>query len=368
MAQAQDYGLGPHKFPRGWFVVAESRDLEAEPLALHFFGRDLALYRGESGQPVLLDAHCKHMGTHLTASKSAVITKEGKQVEGDSIRCPYHGWRYASDGTIDDIPYHDGPYPKSASIRSYPVREVMNCILAWYDEEDGKPEYEPPLIKEWKDSQWVRWELDEVEIEHHPIEMIDNMADLHHLGPAHGAPCEFFNTEIHDHIYVQRQGGFLKLYEAMLFTFTCYVGPGLLIGKDIFNETEYYHLIAFTPVEDGTVKIYHGALSKAENNPPTQADIETARQIQAGALEALSADFSIWENKKPATSIITLPKEGPFAKGRTWYSQFFEQRANIDRHKTDTNGIHCAREFPSPPEAYTRWEDGWTTPLDLVKE
>jgi len=247
------------------------------------------------------------------------------------------------------------------------VREVMNCIMAWFDEEGMEPEYEPPQIAEWDDQQWVPWILDKVEIDHHPIEMLDNMADLHHLGPAHGAPCEFFNTEINDHIYVQRQGGFLSLYDAMLYTFTCYVGPGLLIGKDVFNDTEYYHIIAYTPIEDGKVRIFHGALSKAENNPPTEEDVAIAREIQAGALTALSADFSIWKNKKPAHNIITLPQEGPFAVGRTWYKQFFDLRDNAGNYAMEANGVHEAKGFPAPPADYGKWEDAWTTPLDIVR-
>jgi len=75
MATAVDYGLGPHTFPRGWFVVAESAELDQGPRAVRFFGRDLALYRGESGNPVLLDAYCGHMGTHLAASDSAMIVR-----------------------------------------------------------------------------------------------------------------------------------------------------------------------------------------------------------------------------------------------------------------------------------------------------
>ena len=113
---------------------------------MRFFGRDLALYRGESGKPVLLDAYCGHMGTHLAASDSAMIVRNGQQIEGDSIRCPYHGWRYNPDGEVDDIPYHEGPCPKSASIRSYPVVDNMGCIMAWYDPDGGDdgPAGSPP--------------------------------------------------------------------------------------------------------------------------------------------------------------------------------------------------------------------------------
>jgi hypothetical protein len=39
---------------------------------------------------------------------------------------------------VDDIPYFDGPCPKSASIRSYPVVDNMGCVMAWYDP-GGRP-------------------------------------------------------------------------------------------------------------------------------------------------------------------------------------------------------------------------------------
>ena len=140
MATAEEYGLGPNEFPRGWFIVAESSELDAGPMAVRFWGRDLALYRGESGKAIMLDAYCGHMGTHITASTSAMIVKNGEQIEGNSIRCPYHGWRYNEFGDVDDIPYHDGPCPKSASIRAYPVVDNMGCIMAWFDPDGREPD------------------------------------------------------------------------------------------------------------------------------------------------------------------------------------------------------------------------------------
>ena len=107
MAQAADYGLGPNTYPRGWFIVAESREIDNGPIGVTFFGRDFALYRGESGNPVMPEAYWKHMGTHLAKNTSAMLIVAdvgGKHVEGDSIRCPYHGWRYSSEGLVDDIP------------------------------------------------------------------------------------------------------------------------------------------------------------------------------------------------------------------------------------------------------------------------
>lgn len=59
-ARSADYGLGPYTYPRGWFVVAESSELDNGPMAVSYFGKEFALYRGESGRIVMLDAYCKH--------------------------------------------------------------------------------------------------------------------------------------------------------------------------------------------------------------------------------------------------------------------------------------------------------------------
>ncbi|HUA90154.1 MAG TPA: Rieske 2Fe-2S domain-containing protein, partial [Steroidobacteraceae bacterium] len=66
MATTKDYGLGEFTFPRGWFMVADAAELAANPLPVRCFGQELVLFRGRaSGKPVLLNAYCPHMGTHL---------------------------------------------------------------------------------------------------------------------------------------------------------------------------------------------------------------------------------------------------------------------------------------------------------------
>ena len=75
----------PFPVPNGWFVVAQADDLApGEVRALYFFARDLVLYRGDDGEPHVVDAHCPHLGAHLGV---------GGKVEGECLRCPFHGWR-----------------------------------------------------------------------------------------------------------------------------------------------------------------------------------------------------------------------------------------------------------------------------------
>lgn len=359
MAKAADYNLGPHSFPRGWFIVAESSELDQGALAVRFFGQDFALYRGASGRPVMLDAYCAHMGTHLTASKSSMIVINGKQIEGDSIRCPYHGWRYGPDGRLEDIPYQDGPCPKTIALNSHEVRERMGCVMMWFDPEGGEPLFEPPYLKEWDDPAWVHWQLDHLELlPVHGQEMLDNMADVQHLGPTHGAPCEYFENQFADHLVIQRQGGFHQTYNCFLATTTWYTGPGILLSKQQFGEVLTYELIAHTPVEDGVSKVWHGALTRAANTPPTQEDIAAARQVQAGALTAFAADFDVWRHKRPAIRIMQLRKDGPFNTLRKWYAQFYDERAKAGAYHAQVNGRYFIPDFDKPGERHQALDQG----------
>lgn len=357
MATSKEYRLGPATYPRGWFVVAEASELDSGVIAVRFFGHDFALYRGESGRVVMLDAYCSHMGTHIAKGKSAMLVKNGQQLEGDSIRCPYHGWRFNAEGEVDDIPHMENP--KVKGLKSYEVREVMGMVLAWHDPEGLAPQFEPPCLKEWDDPRWVRWKLDHLgTLNIHGLEIIDNMADTAHLGPTHGAPCEWFENEFRDHIYIQRQGGYHQVYQSMLTTVTWYTGPGILLSKQLFGNVLTYELIANTPVDDGVTQVWHGCLSPAAGDTVTEADVENARQVQAGALNVFAADFEIWKHKQPALRPMQMPVDGPFVKGRKWISQFYAERSDVETIQQSLNGVYHVNHLPAPDDKARELEAG----------
>ena len=141
MAKTKDYRLGEFTYPRGWFMIAEDKELDThKPLAVRFFGQDFALYRGmASGKVVLLDAYCPHMQTHLGAHNTTsyvVLDNNGTNIVGDDIVCPYHGWKFGADGVCKEIPYHDGPIPAAARVKTQPIvlrhfhRLALENILA----------------------------------------------------------------------------------------------------------------------------------------------------------------------------------------------------------------------------------------------
>ena len=67
--------------------MGQSADLpagRAKPLRL--MSENFTLYRGESGAAQVLAPYCAHRGTSLSTG----------WVEGDSLRCFYHGWKYGA--------------------------------------------------------------------------------------------------------------------------------------------------------------------------------------------------------------------------------------------------------------------------------
>jgi len=349
MATSAEYGLGEYAFPRGWFMVADAAELESGPIAVRFFANDFVIFRGQSGRVVMLDAYCPHMGTHLCRNTTSYIVRDGNQIQGDSIRCPYHAWRFGPDGKCDDIPYAKR-IPAAAAVRSYTVAERAGAIFMWHDPEELAPDFGLPAFAEWDDPAWVRWRFDHMgELASHPIEILYNLADMAHLGPVHAAPVEYFEDEIKGHICIQRQGGRSRTLvdgDGLLETDSWYIGHGVM-QSTMTGQMDSHMIIAHTPVEDGLTKVWHGLMVKSPSGGiPTEQDIATGRAYQEASRQAFAQDFEIWTYKKPASSILQLPEDGPFHKVKLWASQFYNPRSMTPDILRRAEGFHGAGGMP----------------------
>lgn len=340
MATTEEYGIGEFTFPRGWFVVAESHEATNIPIPMRYFGRDLILYRGASGKVAVMDAYCPHMKTHLAKNSTSYVVLDGQHVDGDDIRCPYHGWKFGPDGVCNEIPYSPAPIPKAAKIRAYPTQEWGGLILMWHDEEENAPHFQPDALPEWDDPKWVNWKIDSLGVlECHPQEIIDNIMDKAHLGPIHGSKdMVYFESECKDHIIRQvLAAGHRTLADDVMTNDTWYTGPGLLMSR----MNGYYNslmLIAHTPVEDGSTRAWHALMVEPPNHPMTKEDQEAVPQFQEGSKLALLQDFDVWANKAPCLQIMQVVGDGPFNKARAWYKQFYNPAANAASYHQKSNG------------------------------
>ncbi|MGC8534165.1 MAG: Rieske 2Fe-2S domain-containing protein [Rhizomicrobium sp.] len=107
--------------PDFWHPVAWSYELKrGQPLATRFAGEAIVLFRRSDGQLVALEDRCAHRQVPLHLGK----------VEGDRLRCGYHGWAYDQSGKCVEIPYL-GPDRVCNAVRSYPVQERDGLIFVF---------------------------------------------------------------------------------------------------------------------------------------------------------------------------------------------------------------------------------------------
>lgn len=115
-----------------WQPVALS---EAVPpgrlLPLRIMSEDFTLYRGETGTPHLVAGRCAHRNTQLSLG----------WVEGDCVRCFYHGWKYDQDGQCVEQAVENPGFAAKVRIRAYPVFEYLGLVFAYLGE--GPPPPQP---------------------------------------------------------------------------------------------------------------------------------------------------------------------------------------------------------------------------------
>ena len=118
-ASADLRSVGAH--PDYWYPAAWSRELKAgKTFAASFAGEPIVLARPIDGPVFALEDRCAHRQVPL--SKGVV--------DGCSIRCCYHGWRYDGSGRCVDVPYlGKGKLPNG--VRSYPCFERDGIIFVW---------------------------------------------------------------------------------------------------------------------------------------------------------------------------------------------------------------------------------------------
>lgn len=113
---------------RFWQPVSLMNLKPGQAVPLKIMSEEYTLYRGESGDYHLIDGRCAHRRAMLSIG----------WVEGDTIRCRYHGWRYDASGQCVEQPAEGARnFCSRMKIRSYPLRAYKNVLFAYLGE--GEP-------------------------------------------------------------------------------------------------------------------------------------------------------------------------------------------------------------------------------------
>ena len=165
-------------FHQSWYAVARADEVAAGQVV----GRDMLegrviVYRGESGQPSVMSAYCRHLGADLGLGK----------VVGEDVRCAFHHWQYGSDGRCTKIPVSD-KIPRAARVFKFPTAEKWGLIWAFNGDE---PLFDVPDFAghEAADLEFRTVEAFDLPVE--PWVPFTNSMDFQHLRVLHGLKIDF---------------------------------------------------------------------------------------------------------------------------------------------------------------------------------
>ncbi|MFK8016842.1 MAG: Rieske 2Fe-2S domain-containing protein [Gammaproteobacteria bacterium] len=158
-----------------WYIAAFSNEITREPIERTFMGKPVALYRKEDGSPVAMYGLCPHRYFPLAQGK----------VEGDALKCGYHGFTFDSDGTCIRIPSQDvaGKFCQP----TYPIVERGPLCWIWMGDADKSDEVAIPSYEDFGLDQ-PGWRYSSANYFHSKARaqlMIDNLMDLTHLAYIH---------------------------------------------------------------------------------------------------------------------------------------------------------------------------------------
>lgn len=321
--------------PFGWYAVAYSDELAVGDVkALYYFDRDLVLYRSESGQPVLLNAFCPHLGAHLG---------HGGTVKGEHIACPFHAWEFAGDGHCKNVPYAKNMPPRvkdKQCIHSYPVVEKNQTIWAWYHPENAEPSFDVMDLPEFADDAWTPplrydWEFrgaiqetseNGVDAAHfiyvHTAQSIPEGEFLYE-GPLRRAYYESKAPDMDEHGNIDTTG--TKWRDNQLETSS--YGPGQTWQK-FMGLFDTLMQGTVTPIDANRVHLRF-AFIQPKDQHETQQVMATA--LMEEITRQVQQDIPIWENKIYQPDPVLCDGDGPIAKHRKWFSQFYAEWAKKER-------------------------------------
>ena len=318
-------------FPNGWFRVAYSDKLPPKKvIPLHYFGKDLVLFRTENGTPHIFDAHCPHLGAHLG---------QGGRVEGDTIRCPFHGWGFNQKGRCIDVPYAK-KVPPNAHLRAWPVHEANGLIMMYYNAQEKSPSWTTPELPEWNPKEWTCFKRHSWKIRSHIQELLENGVDIAHLVFVHGAQnaknilLEENGPIFIHHKLVKDSRSWIGKVGIEVETLLKMISYGLgwhttnIYAKQAWFEFHFLAMSMLTPIDEeytdfqiliSTKKLFSKVATRA-----------LEMKMMTDAIKALEEDIPIWENKVYCSHPLLCDGDGPIMQYRHWARQFYPEFTHKD--------------------------------------
>jgi nitrite reductase/ring-hydroxylating ferredoxin subunit len=327
----KDRNLPSPRMPSGWFQIGWSQDFgERVATRVSYFDREFVVYRGESGELHALDGYCRHFGAHLGV---------GGTVEGEGVRCPFHGWMYGPDGANTDIPYSHPDMMNNLRLGCWEVREIDEVVIMYHGAAADAGAGQPTAFRPSHLDTWPVWEVSTriwrdmpaapqmaaenvVDAAHfkfvHRNETIGELAVLDHEGPV-------FRTRVEAK---QGDGGTKPTWATPHGPVDARVdlearGLGLLWNVQ-YGFDEITSLLGVTPTSPETMDVRATIWVPHRRGDGTSMPEEIRDRWIAFMHRQIESDLEIWNHQTYVPSApLAQSEQDPMRKFRRWSRQFY---------------------------------------------
>ena len=324
MRELQD---APPPYPFGWFGVAFSRQLKpGRVLTCRFMDREIVVFRTKSGKACAIEAYCPHMGAHFG---------HGGKVESEELRCPFHGFRFSTNGSCVHSPF--GAPPPAARLGLLELREIWGVICVWHGP-PGQVPWEIDLPDD--DGSWHPLRHRTMKLRSHPQEITENSVDIAHLTTVHRVK----NFRLVEPLTVDGP----RLRMGYAFIQPVPLTPGFhaeiriqihglgfsLVEQEVAGGWTVRQLVLSTPVGQRETLLHFCAIVRRRGrNALSRAlwsclEPAVGRSVLLGPVLQLRRDKPIWNNKKYLRRPAIAADDGPIPDYRRWATQFYPDGAD----------------------------------------
>ncbi len=160
---------------RFWQPLCLSADVEAGRARREkIMGQFVTVYRGESGAIHVVADRCAHRGVQMSVG----------WVQGDEIRCFYHGWKFNGAGQCVEAPAETPGFASRMKVRAYPARDYLGVVFAYLGE--GEPPVFPRYPELEDESEGVLVCAARAPVPCNFFQRVENAVDQVHVAFAHG--------------------------------------------------------------------------------------------------------------------------------------------------------------------------------------
>lgn len=158
-----------------WYVAAWSYEIDVHQMhAITIINKPVLIYRKANGEITAMANQCCHRHAPLSLGR----------LEGDDIRCMYHGLKFNAEGKCIEVPGSQEEVPAHFFINPYPVVEKDSWVWIWMGDPDKVDEGLIPNAVGPEDPHWTM-NSGHIDYDAGYLLVTDNLTDFSHIAWVH---------------------------------------------------------------------------------------------------------------------------------------------------------------------------------------